>query len=1030
MVEELPARTPPGSPLVGRGRQLELLDAALGRVAAGGFAVVQICGDPGVGKTRMLAELAHRAAAAGLRVGSGAGTQFERSVPFAIYTEALGVAIDGTAPPPDRPDGGPEPGTPNGPEPPAPVSPADRFRIHTAVRGRLTGVALLLDDLHWADQASLELTEHLIRKPPPTPALIAVAYRAARQHTGVVDAIGHLGDAGFRMTLPPLGAVDLATLLPHEPSHRRALILRVSNGNPLYVEALTRLDDAALADLALDPGPESGDSPDGSRRQLLGWLANEITALDQDAQRVAQAAAVVGEHAAIDLLAEVAQLPGETVVEAVDQIYRAGLFSTDGPWFRFRHPLLRAAAHGLAGPAWRVAAHGRAADFLRRHGGPLPVVAHHTERSARHGDEQAAETLVEAGSALVAAAPAEAARWLGAALRILPGSQRWHDRRADILLHYARALGLSGELRRSWDVLQELRHVDGPVRAEAIAFSASVARMRGDIEEADALLRAQEEGGSLRPAAEGRRQVELAALAALRVDPSAAVEHGDQALRLLGGEQNELAAAAGALRAWGALSLGQADTAIEYVRDAARLADAASDRALLPRIELFGPLAWVELRLGRLAAATRHLARARGIAESMGRSSALPYLLVVEAMLEARLGRLPAALQRADEAAAAARLIGSTEMQAMAEAVRLRPLTWSAGPAAAIAVARKLTSAGRPRSGTWSRMAQLDHAIAQAADGATEECLPLLAESGEPWPVDPYTTVCRLATQAMVSARTGDHASAAGTAGRARAAADASGLDYEQGLAVFAAAYVAGRAGRHADAVELAEVAIARFAGAGAALDEARARHLAARIHDRAGDGRAARRERDRAAAGYRDCGAGWLLATLAPDVSDPAGPSGVGGPVGLPGVGGPVGLPGVGGRMGLDGVAGPMRLAGPGGLPGGIGAAGPAGGGDAARLAGAGGPGRSEPARGGDGAGYGRLPRDPATADKLARFGPLTSREREIADLVATGLTNQEIASRLYLSRRTVESHVARIFTKLDVRSRVSMANLINRSG
>jgi DNA-binding CsgD family transcriptional regulator len=68
--------------------------------------------------------------------------------------------------------------------------------------------------------------------------------------------------------------------------------------------------------------------------------------------------------------------------------------------------------------------------------------------------------------------------------------------------------------------------------------------------------------------------------------------------------------------------------------------------------------------------------------------------------------------------------------------------------------------------------------------------------------------------------------------------------------------------------------------------------------------------------------------------------------------------------------------------------------------------------------------------AARPARTGPLTSREREIADLVATGLTNQEIASRLFLSRRTVESHVARIFTKLDVRSRVSMANLINRSG
>ncbi|MDG4830832.1 LuxR family transcriptional regulator [Solwaraspora sp. WMMD1047] len=992
MVEELPERAPAGSPLVGRTRQVELLDAAVRRVAAGQFAVVEICGEPGVGKTRMLAELAHRAKAAGLRVCSGAGTEFEQSVPFAVYTEALGGPVEHSA---GRPGGDGALGQLPG----GPVSPADRLRVHAATRRQLTGSALLLDDLHWTDQASLDLTEYLIRK-PPTPALIAVAYRTARPHPGVIDAIGHLGAAGFRMTLPPLDAIDLAALLPRVPAHRRALILKISNGNPLYIEALARLDDAALADLALDPGPATPDSTDGSRRQLLGWLASEITALDPPAQLVAQAAAVVGEHAAIDLLAEVAQLPVDTVVEAVDQMYRAGLIATDGPWFRFRHPLLRAAAHGLAGPAWRVAAHGRAADYLRRHGGSVHVVAHHTERSARHGDEQATETLVEAGCALVAVAPAEAARWLGAALRILPGSQRWRDRRPDILLNYARALGLSGDLRRSWEVLQELRDADGQIRAEAVAFSAIVARMRGDIEEADALLHAQQAGGSLRPAAEGRRQVELAALAALRADPNAAIDHGDQALRLLAGGQNELAAAAGALRAWGTLSLGRADTAIEYVRDAARLADAASDRALLPRIELFGPLAWVELRLGRVAAATRHLARARAIAERMGRSSALPYLLVVEAMLETRLGRLPAALQRAEEAAVAARQIGSTEMQAMADAVRLRPLTWVEGPTAAIAVARRLTGAGRPRSGTWSRIAQLDHAIAQAAAGATDRCLPLLADSDEPWPVDPYTTVCRLATRAMVLARAGDHLAAAETATRAESAADAAGLDYERGLAVFAGAYVATRAERHADAIELAAVATARFAGAGAAFDEARSRQLAARAHSRSGDDRAAAREWDRAVAGYRDCGAGWLLGTMGAAAGTSTVPDRRTGPAAAEP------------RQTVPAPANPMPPAAP-AAPG-LAASGPAASGLAA-------PGRAASGWPLDGR---------ASAGRLDKVGPLTSREREIADLVATGLTNQEIASRLFLSRRTVESHVARIFTKLDVRSRVSMANLINRSG
>jgi DNA-binding CsgD family transcriptional regulator len=54
----------------------------------------------------------------------------------------------------------------------------------------------------------------------------------------------------------------------------------------------------------------------------------------------------------------------------------------------------------------------------------------------------------------------------------------------------------------------------------------------------------------------------------------------------------------------------------------------------------------------------------------------------------------------------------------------------------------------------------------------------------------------------------------------------------------------------------------------------------------------------------------------------------------------------------------------------------------------------------------------------------PLTAREREIANLTTTGLSNKEIAARLCLSRRTVESHLARIFTKLEVRSRTAMVS------
>lgn len=938
-------------PLIGRQAQLKLLDEALERVAGGQFAVVEICGEPGVGKTRMLAELAARAQAAGLLVCAGAGTEFERSLPYGTYAEALLPVVAASAQDADeeaavlRAICGAA----------APTSVADRFRIHTAVRRRLTGVALLLDDLHWSDRASLELTEYLIRKPPAAPALIAVAFRSARPYPGLVDAIGHLGEAGYRMTLSPLSMADLAELLPEVPPHRRALIHRVSHGNPLYVHALAKLDDAALADLAYqrDPGGR-GDPVDGPQRRLLGHLATEITALDWSAQQVAHAAAVVGDHAAIDLLAEVAQLPVDVVVEAVDQMYRAGLMHLDGPWFRFRHPLLRAAAYGMAGPGWRVAAHRRAAEYVRAHGGPLNVLAHHTERSARPGDEQAARTLVEAGCGLLRAAPAEAARWLGTALRILPrpGPQ---EQRREVLLRYAQALCLSGDLPRSWEVLQELRHDGGPPHEQTLLFSAAVARMRGDLDEADAMLRSRPDATDRAPVVEGRRQVELAAVAALRLDHAGALRHGEQALKVLGDERPELTVAAEALRGWGALGCGQLALAATCAGNAARLADTLSDRVLLPRIELFGPLAWVELQLGRLADAARHLERARGIAESIGRSSALPYLLVVTTQLRVRQGRLDAALHLAEEAAIAAHQVGSTEMADMADVVRIRALLWSRGPEAAIATAERLATTGRPRSATWARIGQLDHALAQAVAGDPAVCQVLLKDGEPAWPQDPYTEVTRSALQAVALARGGNPDRAADHAAAAGDAAAAAGLEYERGVAAYASAYVAAYAGRPAEAAEVAGAAGERFAAAGAALERALARQLRGVALLRAGRTEPGRAELAQARSGFRTCGANWLLGRVPAEPSAPTG------------------------RPAAGEAAAARRMPANIGLPG---------------------------------------------------REPLTNREQEVARLVACGLTNQEIASQLFLSRRTVESHIARIFTKLDVRSRVSLTNLINDLG
>jgi DNA-binding CsgD family transcriptional regulator len=930
--QPLPSAVPP---LVGRQDCLDTLDKALNEVINGRFAVVEVSGEAGVGKTRLLSEARRLVDESGLRVYSGKASQFEHEIPLTLFAEVLQAAGTGGSSPVDLLLSESTHG-----------QPVDRVRGYAAVRRYLTrsagrGAALILDDLHWADETSLELTEYLIRNPPSAPILMVVAFRNARSPIRIVDAVARAGSEAARIRLGPLAETDLRVLLPDASPSRRNLLMRASRGNPLYLNTLARLTDTALDELVREHDLRGSGRVDESTRQVLRAVGVDLAAMDDVAQRVAHAIAVIGDHAATDLVEHVVELPVPTVVAALDQLCAAGLGDMDGAWFRFRHPLMRAATHDMAGPAWRMQAHARAAAYLRAHDGPLPLLAHHLERSAQYGDEEAAGTLLDAGESIVYRAPGTAARWLGTALRILSPASPLLDRRPRIVLLYARALGLSGELDLSWEVLQELLRDGHPLRTEAAAFGIVIARLRGDLDTAAALLDGELRRTRGQPVAEGKFQVQLAALASLREQPTATVDHAQRALHALGSTRPALAAAAETLWAWGSLCAGEPATARIRTLAAARLLNTVSDVTLSPHVELCGPLAWVEMRLGDLAAATHHLARAHRIVEHAGLSSALPYLLLVDAALKSRLGRLGTALHLSEQAALSADHMGSLEIRAMAGAVRLQPLLWTAGPDAVIAAARQLTTLGRPRSRTWWRVTQLNLAMAYAVGQQLQPCLDLLTEPAADWPADPPATVLRQAVLAQVLASTNRVDAARQAAEHAENTALAANLDYELGWARYAQACVATRANELDRASALADESSAKFAVATAPLEEARAHHLAGTIHALAGRRELGHEEWDRARTGYADCEAQWLLTTLTQE----------------------------------------QRR-------------------------------RAQ-----------RSPRNDGNPTTTS-LDTLTPRERQIADLAATGLTNQEIATRLFLSPRTVESHLARIFPKLNIRTRSALAH------
>ncbi len=170
---------------------------------AGRCAVLVIVGEPGIGKTTMLAYARGQAEAAGLAVLEGRGAQHECDVPFGLVVDALDDRVAVLHPRrleslgPGRlaelaavlPSAAHRRPTAVAP------APAERFRYHRAVRallellGRERPLAVLLDDVHWADEGSLELVLDLLRRPPQVGHLLAIALRPSGATLRLLDAL-------------------------------------------------------------------------------------------------------------------------------------------------------------------------------------------------------------------------------------------------------------------------------------------------------------------------------------------------------------------------------------------------------------------------------------------------------------------------------------------------------------------------------------------------------------------------------------------------------------------------------------------------------------------------------------------------------------------------------------------------------------------------------------------------------------------------------------------------------------------------
>jgi DNA-binding CsgD family transcriptional regulator len=957
--------------LVGREPELERMARLAAGLDLGRGAVLEIVGEPGIGKTSLMSALCALADERRHLVLEGRASEFEREVPFAPFLDALDDYLRSVDPRRLERLAGDRPAELAAVFPSlsafggkAPVALQDeRFRSHRAVRLLLERLAdrrplvLALDDLHWADAASVELIAHLLRRPPKGGVLLAIALRSQASPGRLVSTLDTAEREGAleRVHVGPLTRGQAEELLgDRTPPELCARLYRDSGGNPFYLKQLARAVTAGGGATAPALAADDLQVP----AAVTAALRDELARLPEPARVLLQGAAVAGEPFDPDLAARAAGAKTADALELLDELVAADLVRpTEVPRrFRFRHPIVRHAVYESAGEGWRLAAHARAAGELEERGAAAAVCAHHVERSALAGDERAIALLAEAGHDTAQRAPEVAAHWFGAALRLLDDSADADARRLELLVPMATALGAAGRLRESRDALREVLRVLppdlAPVRVQVIPFIAMIEHLLGDHEAAHTLLlgalHEQTDPTSKEAAV---LQFELAADCFYGNDYDGMLRWSREchaAARRLG--DRPLSAATGGQLALACYSVGQLDDAHTHFSAASALADELTDADFAEHLMGLVWLGWYGMSMERYEDGVRYMERGLAVSRATGQGYLLVPMKIGIAICRVWQGRLDEATELAEDTIEMARVSQNPQSLAWSLTLRCWIATLAGDLAAAGSAGEEAVAAAKSMSDSYfAALAICYLAETWLEAGEHRRCRDdILRAAGG----DRLAAVERafrphfyeMLTRAELGLGLVDEADR--WAGRAEAALEGGTLAGRATEALRARAAVLLARGEAVAAAETALRAASEAERPGNRIDAARSRTLAGRALAAAGEREHAIGELQRASEELEACGA----------------------------------------QRFRDEAARELR-----------------------RL------GRRVPRRG-----------RPGRED--SGVASLSGRELEVARLVATGKTNREIAAGLYVSERTVESHLSRVFAKLGVSKRAAVAGLVQR--
>lgn len=480
--------------LVGRADVLDVVDRMLEGVgpSLGAGRVLVLVGEAGVGKSRLVTEARHRASERGWTVLEGSIFPSDRLIPFAPILDLLHGIVTGPvddrthpalAPIADdlrglvrrmeesevRDDGDAQ---------------VEKRRLFEDVAGAFVRVArhdpllLVLEDLHWSDDASLELLAHLAHRLRETRTALLLTHRSEESHPALEKLLAELQRrrVASEIRLRPLTREEVETMVRailglDRPVRRDFLDLvwELTDGNPLFVEEVLE----ALEDVG-------GDGPPDTRpaetvpipRTVQDVVRSRVGSLAPESRRVLTTAAVAGRRFDVGLLRDVLELPDEVLVSHLRRLVDAQLVvETPDDRFLFRHELVRRAVYGrLLGPE-RRAGHRAVADALERGStdGGEARLAELAEHVFEGGAWERAATLGERAGrrALALHAPRAALEHFDRALEALDRLGREPD--AGLLTDRASARELLGDFtgtRADLETAVERARAEGDERAD------------------------------------------------------------------------------------------------------------------------------------------------------------------------------------------------------------------------------------------------------------------------------------------------------------------------------------------------------------------------------------------------------------------------------------------------------------------------------------------------------------------------------------------------------------------------------------